>query len=106
MASDDPHQLACMLLDAADISNDDIRRSCTAIDDAAKPVINLPVTAASPRGKTFGENFGRRHDRDHHDIGIGPTHRVDHRARYIGDHGAPGADFVIDLAWQGGAVTM
>jgi len=56
--------------------------------------------------QAFGENFGRRRDRDHGDIGVGAAHRFNHCARYVGDHSAPGADIVIDRAGQRVAMAM
>src|ERR1700704_304961 len=41
-----------------------------------------------------------------HDIGVGPAHRVNHFARYVGDHYAPGADVFIDRAGQCVAMAM
>ena len=81
-----------MIFGVADIHDGDIRRGRRVIDGAAQPVRDLPVAAARPRGKPLAENFGRRRDRDHDDVGIGAAHRLDDRTRYIGDHRAPGAD--------------
>jgi hypothetical protein len=106
IALDDPQQLARMMFDVAYINNGDVRHGHGIIDGAAEPVHDPPVAAPRPRRQAFGENFGRRGDGDHGDIGVGPAHRVNHFARYVGDHYAPGADVFIDRAGQCVAMAM
>jgi len=71
-----------MMFDATDIDDGDILRGRGIIDGAAKPVREPPVAAPRPSGKASAENFRRRRDRDHRDIGIGAAHRLHNRARY------------------------
>src|ERR1700730_17136538 len=103
ITSDDPQQLARMVFDAADVDDGSIGRS-RVIDGAAKPVLDLAVAAAGPRGQALRENVRGCRDRDHGDMCIAAAHRIDHGARYVDDHGAAGAEFVIDAALQ--AVVM
>src|SRR6266404_5403134 len=105
-ALDDSYKLARMVLRAADIGDGHVRHGRGIADDTAKPVGEPSVAAARPRGKALAKNFRRRRDRDHHDIRIGAAYRFNYRARYIGDHRAPGADIVIERAGQCVAVAM
>src|SRR3984893_17429733 len=103
ITSDDPQQLARMVFDAADIDDGSIGRS-RVIDGAAKPVLDLAVAAAGPRGQAVRENVRACRDRNHGDMFIAAAHRIDDGARYVDDHRGAGAEFVIDAARQ--AVVM
>ncbi len=95
-----------MVFRLADVEDDRIGCGSGLIDSTAEPLLDLAVAAASPRRQALRQHFRRRRDRDHHDIGIDPAHRGNHGARHIGDHGAAGADIVVDTATQRVAVTV
>ena len=89
-----------MVFDAADIGDRDVRRGRDIINDAAEPGLDLSVAAPRPRGKALAKHFPRSSDQNHRDVGIAAAYRVNHGARKIRDHRAPGADVIIDRPRQ------
>ena len=90
----------------ADICDRHVGRDSDAVISTAKPVGNLAVAASSARRQTFDQNFRRRRYQNNRHVGVGKAHRVNHSARYVGDHRVVGADVVVDRAWQCVAIAM
>ena len=95
-----------MVFGAADVCDRHVGSGCRVVIFTAKPLRNLAVAAASARRQTFGQNFGRRRYPNNCQIGVSAAQRVNHGSRYVGDHGAVGADIVIDRAGQCVAMAM
>src|SRR4051812_37856079 len=98
LALDDTDELAGVVFGAADVNDGNVGCRRGVLDRAAQAVFDHAVAASCAHRNPFSQNVWRRGDQHHHHVDIGAAHGANHGARYVGDDGAPSADFVVDRA--------
>src|SRR6185369_15245866 len=100
LALDDADELAGMIFGTAGVNDRYVRRRRGVLHRAAQTVFDLAVAASCAHRNPFSQNVWRCGDHNHHHVGIGAAHCANYGARYVGDDGSSGADFIVNRARQ------
>src|SRR6267142_284871 len=104
LALDDADELEGVIFGAGGVDDGHVGRRRGVLHRAAQTVFDRAVAASCAHRNPYSQHVWRRGDQNHHYFGIATTHGANHGARYVGDDGSSGADFVVDRAQQ--RVTM